>query len=92
MIEWIDHLHEHFVDARDRHRRALPARRGGRVLHPDPAGVTRGVLVPGRTRVARRRDAVTVSPGPWISGPLVPGRLLRMQPGLFAHWVWLTEF
>ena len=59
--------------ARRGNGRPLPCAAGAGGLHRDPARVAGRVLLPVRPRVARRRDAVTVSPGPWISGPLVSG-------------------
>ena len=63
MVEYVDHLHEHFVD---------PVRtRGGRYLLPDrarlqrhhEAGVDRRVLVPGRPGMAV--TAGPDKPGDW---------------------------
>jgi hypothetical protein len=71
LLEWIDHLHEHFaapaVVTGGRYRAT-----GAGGVHREPAGVAGRVNLPVRPRVARR-DALTADVGPHIFGPLISG-------------------
>ena len=54
VVEYVDHLHEHFVDPVRRPRRPLPRPRGARLQHHDEARVARALRVSRRARVGRR--------------------------------------
>ena len=55
MIEYVDHLHEHFVDPVVIRERAVPAARGAGLQHHDEARVARALRLPGRAGLAWRR-------------------------------------
>ncbi len=46
VVEYVDHLHEHFVDPGDRQRRPVHAADGAGLQHHDAAGIARAVRVP----------------------------------------------
>ena len=87
VVEWVDHLHEHFRDpavVRDgRYRRADCAR----LQHRDAARVARRVRVPGRAGLVGRRGRggrrmmVAVSETPKAPGGSGSPRPLRAPPG-----------
>ena len=52
VIEYVDHLHEHFLDPVVIRDGPLPAARAARLQRTDAAGVARPLRVPGRRGVA----------------------------------------
>ena len=48
VVEYVDHLHEHFRRSGGRRRRSLPGTRRPRLQHRDAARVSRGIRIPGR--------------------------------------------
>ena len=66
VVEWVDHLHEHFRDPAVVERRPLPRAAGARLQHRDAALVARRVRVPERPGVGAGRGRggrrMTVAP------------------------------
>ncbi len=48
VVEYVDHLHEHFVDTGDRPRRPVPRAHGAGLQHHDASGIAAAVRVPRR--------------------------------------------
>ena len=62
MIEYVDHLHEHFLDPVVIERRALPAADAARLQRRDAPGVAGPLPVPRRVRVGVRRFGPVIHP------------------------------
>ena len=53
VVEWVDHLHEHFRHPAVVERRPLPGTPRPRLQHRDAARVSRGIRIPGRPGLVR---------------------------------------
>ncbi len=87
VVEWVDHLHEHFRDPADRSRRPLYRAGCTRLQHRDTSRVTRRVRVPARARLVGcrgrrgRRMMAAVSESRRHSGGVRRPGPLRAPPG-----------
>ena len=76
VVEWVDHLHEHFRDPAVVARRPLCGADGARLQHRDAARVARRVRVPGRAGMGRR----PASRWERIDGARAPSREASSRP------------